>query len=223
MNELVLNNASTMSSREIAELCNTSHDSVLKTIRSLIEKGIVSGNETHYIHSQNGQKYPEFFLNYRDSMVVTSGYSVELRAKIIDRWQELESKQAHKLPQTFSQALMLASQQAEKIEALELQAKMDAPKIEFAMSVRRMEGACKVGDFAKVIGIGRNSLFAKLRLDQILAADNMPYQKYIDAGYFVVIEQIPYVDHAGKAHPAFTTMITGKGQVWLERKYRVAS
>jgi phage regulator Rha-like protein len=25
---------------------------------------------------------------------------------------------------------------------------------------------------------------------------------------------------SGKAHPAFTTMVTGKGQVWLERKYR---
>jgi phage antirepressor YoqD-like protein len=42
----------------------------------------------------------------------------------------------------------------------------------------------------------------------------------INAEYFVVIEQTPYTDRDGKAHPTFTTMLTGKGQVWLERKYR---
>ena len=30
----------------------------------------------------------------------------------------------------------------------------------------------------------------------------------------------PYTDSDGKDHPAFTTHITGKGQVWLEKKYR---
>lgn len=80
----------TMSSREIAELTGSTHDNVLKTIRGLIKKGLVSGNETPYIHPQNGQTYKEFHLDYRNTMVVTSGYSVELRAKIIDRWLELE-------------------------------------------------------------------------------------------------------------------------------------
>lgn len=79
-----------MSSREIAELTGSTHDNVLKTIRGLAERGVVSGNETPYVHPQNGQTYNEFKLSYRDTMVVVSGYSVELRAKIIDRWQELE-------------------------------------------------------------------------------------------------------------------------------------
>ncbi|KAA8385901.1 hypothetical protein FKW31_07925 [Acetobacter sp. DmW_136] len=81
-----------MSSREIAKLTGSTHDNVLKTIRGLIKKGVVSGNETPYIHPQNGQTYKEFHLDYRNTMVVTSGYSVELRAKIIDRWIELETK-----------------------------------------------------------------------------------------------------------------------------------
>lgn len=84
------NSSPTMSSREIAELTGSTHDNVLKTIRALIKKGVVSGNETPYIHPQNGQEYKEFHLDYRNTMVVTSGYSVDLRAKIIDRWLELE-------------------------------------------------------------------------------------------------------------------------------------
>ena len=84
----------TMSTREIAELTGSTHDNVLKTVRALVKRGVVFQNETLYTHPQNGQQYPEFLLNYRDSMVVVSGYSPELRAKIIDRWQELETGKA---------------------------------------------------------------------------------------------------------------------------------
>ena len=84
----------TMTSREIAELTGSTHDNVLKTIRALIHKGVVLGNETPYTHPQNGQTYIEFALDYRNTMVIVSGYNVEIRARIIDRWQELEAKQA---------------------------------------------------------------------------------------------------------------------------------
>jgi phage regulator Rha-like protein len=82
----------TMTSREIAETVGSAHESVLKTIRRLRAEGIVSGNETPYTHEQNGQTYTEFCLTYRDTMVVASGRSAELRAKVIDRWMELEAR-----------------------------------------------------------------------------------------------------------------------------------
>lgn len=90
----------TMSSREIAELTGSTHDNVLKTVRRLVAEGVVSGNETPYAHPQNGQTYQEFQLDFRNTMVVVSGYSAELRAAIIDRWQELE-KQASPASQTL--------------------------------------------------------------------------------------------------------------------------
>ena len=124
MNQLILSNAVTMSSREIADLTGSTHDNVLKTVRLLIEKGVVSRNDTPYIpytHPQNGQVYFEFLLNYRDTMVVVSGYSVELRATIIDRWQELESQKAPALPSTYREALvaLLASEDAKEQAMLE--------------------------------------------------------------------------------------------------------
>ncbi len=82
----------TMSSREIGELTGSTHDNVLKAIRRLVSEGVVSANETPYIHPQNGQTYREFRLDYRNTMVVVSGYSAELRARIIDRWMELEAQ-----------------------------------------------------------------------------------------------------------------------------------
>lgn len=109
-----------MSSREIAELTGSTHDNVLKTIRSLVERGVVSGNETPYIHPQNGQTYSQFCLSYRDTMVVVSGYSVELRARIIDRWQELEAQESP-VPTSFAAALRLAAEQAERMEMLALE------------------------------------------------------------------------------------------------------
>lgn len=218
-----LNEAKTMSSKEISELTGTLHKDVLEKIRKTLEECEIGSAEFSAQYTDStGRSLPCFNLPRRECDLVIAGYSAKYRLAIIDRWQELEATHQFNIPTTLSGALRLAAEQAETIEALTLQAKQDAPKVEFAMAVRRMEGACKVGDFGKVIGIGRNNLFAKLRLDAILMADRMPYQKYIDAGYFVVTEQIPYVDHAGKAHPTFTTMITGAGQVWLERKYRQA-
>lgn len=111
MNELTIHGGNaanlTMSSREIAELTGSTHDNVLKTVRSLVERGVVSGNEAPYVHPQNGQTYAEFKLSYRDTMVVVSGYSVELRAKIIDRWQELEARPVPLNPANLSRLQLI--------------------------------------------------------------------------------------------------------------------
>lgn len=81
-----------------------------------------------------------------------------------------------------------------------------------------MDGTCSIGDFAKVIKIGRNTLFGMLRRDGYLMENNMPYARH--KRYFAVSENKPYTDSDGKTHPSFTTRITGVGQVYLERKYR---
>lgn len=108
MNQLITNQPLTMSSREIAKTVGATHDSVLKTIRSLVERGVVSGNETQYQHEQNKQWYPEFNLDYRNTMVVVSGYSPELRAAVVDRWLELEESARPKALTQDEQLLQLA-------------------------------------------------------------------------------------------------------------------
>jgi prophage antirepressor-like protein len=65
------------------------------------------------------------------------------------------------------------------------------PKAEFFDAVTDSKDAIPMADVAKVLdmGIGRNKLFEFLRDKKILMADNRPYQKFIDAGYFRVVEQ----------------------------------
>ena len=108
----------TMSSRDLANLVEVPHDSVLKTIRGLADKGVVSPNETRYQNEQNKQFYPEFKIGKRDVFVIASGYSVAMRAKIIDRWLELEESQKQpqfSIPQTLPEALRLAADLADQL------------------------------------------------------------------------------------------------------------
>lgn len=126
MNILTQSNITTMSSREMASLCNKQHDNVLKTIRLLIEKGVVLNTiPQNYIHEQNGQRYTEFLSDKRDSLVIVARLSPEFTAAVIDRWQQLEQQVAapvFQIPQTLGEALQLAANQALQIEK-------DAPKV----------------------------------------------------------------------------------------------
>jgi len=203
----------TMSSVEIAELTGKTHAIVLGDIkRVLVEAEIDSVVfQTIYKDSMNRNK-PCFLLPRRECDLVITGYSTKYRLAVIDRWHELEAKGNKALP-SYAESLRLLA------DAIEDRAKVQ-PQVDFAMAVRNMQGACPVGDFAKTIGLGRNRLFKLMRDDDILMKNNLPYQRYLDNDCFVVNEQIPYTDSKGKTHPAFTTMVTGKGQVFLEKKYR---
>lgn len=78
----------------------------------------------------------------------------------------------------------------EKKQLAESQVKELAPKAEFYDTVADSESLMSMADTCKILdmGIGRNKLFALLREKGILQKDNMPYQRFVDAGYFKVIE-----------------------------------
>lgn len=83
----------TMSSLEIAELCDKEHRNVMRDIKNMLEQleiGALSFEHT-YTNPQNGQQYRCFNLNKELSLTLVAGYNVKLRHKIIQRWQELEN------------------------------------------------------------------------------------------------------------------------------------
>ncbi len=81
----------TMSSREIAELTGKRHDNVLRDI-DFIHSNLSESSKSVSYKGYNNQSQREWLLTKRDTLLVVSGYSVELRARIIDRWQELEEQ-----------------------------------------------------------------------------------------------------------------------------------
>jgi phage regulator Rha-like protein len=127
MNAIVsLNSTSvlTMSSREIAELTGKRHDHVMRDTRKMLTKLVGDGGLPKfggtYRDPQNGQDYPEYSLPKRETLILVSGYSVELRARIIDRWMELEGQvqvAAPALPDFLNPAVA-ARAWAEQLELL---------------------------------------------------------------------------------------------------------
>ena len=82
----------TMTSREIAELTGKEHKNVLADIRAMLsELGGTPAEFSADLPDAYGRMQPAFRLPKRECLILVSGYSVAMRARIIDRWQELEA------------------------------------------------------------------------------------------------------------------------------------
>lgn len=219
--------ATAMSTREIADLTGSSHDNVLKTVRRLIVGGIVSGNETPYHHPQNGQTYTEFHLSFRDTMVVVSGYSAELRARIIDRWQQLEAaaQPAPTLPKSFAEALRLAADQQDVITAQAEQIAAAAPAVEFVERYADSTGTKGFRQVAKLLQANEN-LFREFLIEERimyrLGGELTPHAQHIDAGRFCVkagTAQNSHAYNAARFTPKGITWVAGEWAKWqLKRR-----
>lgn len=126
---------------------------------------------------------------------------------------EIRKTGGYKLPQTYQEALRALADKQDELEKM-------LPKAEFYDAVADSNQAISIGDAAKVLnmGIGQNNLFRFLRQQGILMSDNKPYQKYIDAGYFRVIEQ-SYLAK-GETRLSFKTMVYQKGLNFIRKKIR---
>ena len=124
----------------------------------------------------------------------------------------------YNLPKTYAEALRELADRTEKMEALQKQNQLMQPKAEFFDAVTDSKTAIPIGDVAKIldIGIGRNKLFELLREKNILTSDNRPYQRYIDAGYFRVIEQKYEVN--GEVRINIKTLVFQKGIDWIRKQ-----
>ncbi len=125
-----------------------------------------------------------------------------------------------KVPQSFAEALRLAADQAEQIEHQKLVIAIQAPKAEFADRIASADKGVLIGSFAKAVGLGPRTIFQILHDLRVLMKGgnrhNLPYQEYIERGYFEVAER-PY-DVNDETRLAFTPLITGKGQQWLTQR-----
>ena len=139
----------------------------------------------------------------------------------------------YSVPQTFSQALMLAAQQQEKIEEQKLliaekdkKIAQDAPKVVFSDAVVGSQSSCLIGELAKILTqngykIGQNRLFDKLREEGYLGRSgeyyNIPNQKYVEQGLF----ELKKTTHSenGVMKSSVTPKVTGKGQQYFINKY----
>lgn len=99
----------------------------------------------------------------------------------------------------------------------------DKPLVEFATYISESVDTIDMSEMAKVINsdirpMGRNRLITLLKDRDVLMDNNLPYQEYIDRGYFEVAECPKNTVNGTKIF--LKAVVTGKGQMWLIDKFR---
>jgi len=214
----------TMSSREIAGLLDSRHDSVKRTIDRLSESGVIVRPPTVDEHREDqiGRTRVEsvYMLDKRSSLIVVAQLCPEFTARIIDRWQELEAQQAPALPKTFAEALRLAAEQAERIEAQQAQLEQQAPAVAFVDRYVEARSDKGLREVAKILGIKEREFIAQLaRTGVIFKQGNnwLPYAEHQKAGRFTV------KTGESNGHAFIQMRFTPAGVAWVSKRFCGAS
>ena len=207
----------TMSSREIADLVESRHDSVKRTIERLQDKGLIQLTPMVEVKNHLGQVVTEYQLIKRDTYVVVAQLSPEFTARLVDRWQELENQQMPQIPQTLSEALRLAADQAEKIERQNLLIEQQRPKVEFVQRYVEVGTTKSLRETAKILRVPERAMIDCLVDDGLLfrqSGNLLPYQKYHAKGLFDV--KTGTTEHG---HNYTQTRVTSKGIEYIASRY----
>lgn len=154
-------------------------------------------------------------MPYDLTLTLISGYSVILRKKIIDRWQELESRQG--IPQSFSQALRLAAEQQEVIEQQNHQLAIQAPKVAFVEHYVEVGTTKSLRETAKILNFPEKRLIECLERYRVLyrqSGNLLPYQDKQAKQLFAV-----KTGTAEHGHNFTQTRVTAKGIEWIAQRY----
>lgn len=214
MNQLIVNDAVTMSSREIAELVQSKHSDVKRSAERLVAGGVLTAPLAQFDFEHNGNVYQEYRFNKRDSLVVVARLSPEFTAAVVDRWQELEEGGNISVPRSLPEALRLAADLAEQKEQLTLQLAAAAPKVEFVDRYCTASGSLSFRQVAKLLKAKETEFRLFLIENDImyrLGGALTPRHQHIDAGRFEV-----KTGTSNTSNHAFSqARFTAKGVKWI--------
>lgn len=236
MEEIIkLGRTDTMTSLEIAEITGKKHAHVMRDIRSLIEQG-VNGSNFGLVRykDKKGEVRPMFELTPKGCLILASGYDALLREKIINKLEELEKKnhlEQYQVPQSFSEALMLAAKQQEKIEqqqlALESKNKeivqLSAtitemqPKVSYVDTILSCKETVTTTQIAQDYGQSAkafNILLKNFGVQHKVGGQWILYAKYLPCGY-VQSETVSITHRDGSVGSVMHTKWTQKGRLFL--------
>lgn len=236
-------NQKTMNSLEIAEITGKRHADVLEAIRTMEpawekirERKFSLTFKITELPNGGTRKDPMYDLSKTESFYVATKFNDEARARLILRWEELETRALVKsLPKSYSEALRELADSTEANEKLQLQLqqeqvinKENAPKVLFTNAVSAAKTSILIGELAKIlkqngVDTGQNRLFDWMRKNGFLinrkGTDySMPTQKSMELGLFEIKETV--INHSdGHISVNKTPKVTGKGQVYFVDKF----
>lgn len=204
-------------------------------------------------NSNGGRNRKEYALSLDMAkelcMVENNDAGRRIRKYFIEVEKKARTQNPFAIPQTYSEALQLAANQAKQIEQQKLaleQKKIEndklvadgkrkdativrmKPKEVFTDAVAGSKGNCLVGEVAKLITqngykIGEKQFFAWLRDNGYLGKKgeryNIPNQQYMGKNPFFYIKRGVRQGNSGVLHTTSTTMLTPKGQIYFVNKF----
>ena len=194
-----INASEYMTSREIATITGKPHNDVLKAIRAMepawykITEGNFSLSE--YTDS-TGRKLPMYQLTKTECLYIAAKFNDEARAKLVIRWEELETKERQNvpaLPQTYLEALKALVLSEEQKQVLALENESMKPKADYFDTLVERGSNLNLRDTAKMIGVSERFFIEYLLLNGYLYRDVKrklkPIAKYVGK-YFVLKEWV---------------------------------
>lgn len=216
---VLLGGTPTMSSREIAELVESRHDSVKRTIERLADKGLIRFTPSvETSHEGSGARPVEVHLvGKRDSYVVVAQLSPEFTARLVDRWAELEQQvRTQSLPDLSNPDVLLAlvADYARDKKALQAQVEADRPKTTFYDQFINTDGLYGLQNAGRALGAHPNKFIAWLKADFLFYQGTSLVAKvrFTQAQIFEVKSEI--VDDKAR----YRTFVTPKGLAYLARR-----
>ena len=213
MNLTSLQNTPTMSSREIATLCDKRHDNVMADIRKMLnELGLYAPDFSGTYTTEQGNQYECFNLPKRECLILVSGYNLKLRTKIIDRWQELEQATTPRLPLTFAEALRAYADEVEAHEQTKQTLAIAEPKAQYFDKLVERNLLTNFTTTAKEFGIKRKDFVAYLLDNGYIYRDQrgnlLPYATHVPHLFEVK-------EYSKDHHSGVQTLVTPKGRETL--------
>jgi phage antirepressor YoqD-like protein len=214
-----------MGSKAITELLNSvrkagevevTHKNILRDIRNMLESfdGSDLSNQFSLVKDSRGYVC-EIFLGEDLSLCFVAGKDVRVRFNISKSFNQRKKEEAAKacaLP-NFQNPAEAAEAWAAEFRAKQLaEARLVelAPKAAFYDKYLESDGLLSMNNAAKILGIGRNTLFNELREAKVFTG-TAPRQTYIDSGYFTVKVSV------NDTWTGPVAKVTPKGIEWLSK------
>ena len=201
-----------MTSQDIAALVNSRHDDVKRSIERLAERGVIELPPMAEIKTAT-KPTKVYQIGKRESYIIVAQLSPEFTAALVDRWQELESKNTLSLPD-FSNPVEAArawadAKEAEQKALAQIEASKPALLVYEALANRRMD--CNTTNLAKQLGTTATKLNIFLKSAGIkFKHQDLPMANYAD--WFNVVTGV-----AKNGYETIQCLITPLGQIEIAK------
>lgn len=225
----------TMSTLEIAEITEKLHKNVIRDTKAMLGAlAQIAEDEVEKLTSMDWKNRKDIsrFLSHqgisiaydnrgyisaihlpkRETLILVSGYDITLRAKIVDRWAELEQSVK---PLDYSDPRVVLG----VIGHLQEQVQEQAQRLKKLDRLEGAQGSMCISDAAKTLGVGRKQLFDFMSARRWIfkRAGNKNWLAYDDKRKALLLEHDDhlYMDDLGRERVATRVLVTAKGLVKL--------